>query len=131
MFHLYYLRHAAIGLISLMVGLFVSKYLNGLWFTLWLKGREFDGLKHAYFNHIYMAAGLMVGLITGIGLKLKMDVIMIRFFTGPLILMWILYLFFGVKAGMRCGVAYVFAFALSILLTYVSSKKNEDDLFSI
>ncbi|MDQ0914704.1 hypothetical protein [Paenibacillus sp. V4I5] len=68
---MYYLRHSADGLISLIVGLFVSKYLNGLWFTFWLKGREFDGLRHAYFIHIYMAAGLMVGLITGVGLKLK------------------------------------------------------------
>lgn len=76
---------------------------------------------------------MVVGLIMGIGLRPKVDVILIRFFTGPFILIWILYLFFGVKAGMRCGITYVCAFALSIFLTYLSSKKNEaeDDLFNI
>lgn len=122
-----YRRHIVVGMTSLLIGLFLTKYLNSLWFAnvnAYLKEIAFTGFRDVFFNHFYIAVGLVVGIIIGNGLKIRIDLIILRLISGPLVIALIYFIFFGLKAVFMYTLAFLCAFTLSIFLSYLSSKEE-------
>jgi uncharacterized membrane protein (Fun14 family) len=110
-----YFRHILISFLSLILGLFLIKYINNLWYSNidLLKPIANNGFRELFFHNGIAFLGGIIGLINGIGLGFKWELIILKFFIGPFILCLVI--------GTQYGISFISYFLLSMLLASIGS----------
>lgn len=111
-----YSKHIYISLTSLVIGLILIKHINYVWYSNidpYLKSIANSGFRDVFFHNAFIALGIIIGLINGIGMRYKLGLIVIKLITGPLIL--------GIAVGNLQKFEYLFYYFVPMMLSLIVS----------